>query len=381
MLPWLTVNRACLLMLVVLVTLAVPTGATALPGDPPVTAVAPADGASFKVDGDGIPAVIGCPTYRDFDFGYPYTTHAFADSYRVLLARSPLVGADGLLADPVSTSYPRQHQPADDLCDVRLGDLSSGFVADRPQTVPGTYYWQPYRPCSGCELRVESGQVRRIVLTTDPASVKLAIKPPKRAYAGHDFLLDVELAGASETTPITLQRRGAKGRWVSVRSINARRSTAQRIARLPRGKQRLRARVSTPGSGTVTSATRTVRVLSGRSGTPRSDGSYRDRKRPSLRAKIDRGGRRLRGFSALVTASCPTVDPITHAINLNPRPFTVTVPPVRIAPDGRFVIAGSLKAQDVHVSGRLTRGRLRGTVSYAAGACAGSIKSFDARRR
>lgn len=361
-----------------LVALALPAAAAALPGDPPPAAISPTEGATLKVDPAGIPAVVACPEYRDSDFGgAPFDIVGRADAYRVILSRSAQLDADGLLADVASTGYPVGR--GDGTCDVRLGNLNASFE-DRPQEEPGTYYWQVFRFCTGCSGgRPESAAPQRFALTADPGSVTLAFSAPGRAYSGYPFLVAPRITGAPDTAPIIIERR-VRSSWRRVASRPALRSTAERIVTLKPGRYLLRAKLTTRISGTVVSPTRRVTVATRRSGIAGSDGRYRDPERSDFRATVAKGGRLLRGFSANVTAECPSTDPTTGWTDLNPRPLTATVPPIRIAPDGRFVTAGSFKGSSVHVSGRLDRGRLIATASISNGGCAGSIRRISARR-
>ena len=72
--------------------LAPPWAAEGLPGDPPVTAIAPASGAVLPVDPDGIPVVYGCPVYQPFE-GFSYGR----SQYNVYFATSPALAADDRL--------------------------------------------------------------------------------------------------------------------------------------------------------------------------------------------------------------------------------------------------------------------------------------------
>ena len=72
--------------------LAPPWAAEGLPGDPPVTAIAPASGAVLPVDPDGIPVVYGCPVYRSYDAGDGFVVYGGRPEYNVYFATSPALG-------------------------------------------------------------------------------------------------------------------------------------------------------------------------------------------------------------------------------------------------------------------------------------------------
>ena len=63
--------------------------AWALPGDPPVTPIAPADGASLPTSSAGIPVSYACPLYRTSDFGDGIVRTGDESYYTVLLSGRP----------------------------------------------------------------------------------------------------------------------------------------------------------------------------------------------------------------------------------------------------------------------------------------------------
>jgi hypothetical protein len=173
---------------------------------------------------------------------------------------------------------------------------------------------------------------------------------------------------------IRVQRR-AGGRW---RTIATSSGSGAPIITLARGKHTLRAAAEV-GGDTVISAARTVKVVrtSRFSTGRRDDGRYRDPKRGSVRFSVAGGGRRISGF----TADVPTLCGSAGAPNgFTPGVSTVTLPPVRIAPDGRFALQGTYRNATVRFTGRLRQRRLVGTrVAIAQTTCQGSI-AVQARR-
>lgn len=343
--------------------------AAALPGDPPVTSLSPADGATLKIAATGVPVSVGCPTYLEAGApGDPFSDYGFADSYRVRASTKPDLGPDGVLADSAEESYP--------LLDGEQNEASTCHASFTSLQTPGTYYWQAYRFCTGCETRRETGPVRSFTLVPDASSVKLSIAPPKRAYAGYGTLVPIAVTGATRPV-ITLQRKRGKG-WVKVPSLNALNFRNDHVATFPAGKYAVRAVTSLPQAGTVTSPERTITVARSKKGTPKSDGAYADA-RYDLKAVVARGGRQLKKFSAHVSGTCPIPNG-QGGINLNPTILSVVMPTVKIAPDGRFAKAFPAQGQKLHLSGRLHKQTLTGTVVADTGPCTGTISAFRARR-
>ena len=352
--------------LVACLALAAP--ASALPGDPGLEPLAPADGAQLATDPDGIAVSFTCPQYRQTDFGgAPFDVYGFSDDYQAYMATAPDIGSDGRLRSEnvvASTSGPQFEQQT---CTVRLG-TGPGSPRPRPQETPGVYYWQAARPCS-CAGGWEAGPVRRFTLR---GAVKLSLTPQSRAYAGYPFFVPISVDGAPDGTSLVLQRR-AGSRWRTVARTSAVLGAARPLVRLPRGRQRLRVRARL-GSDAFTSAVRRVTVRRpGRWSTSRRDeGAYRDGSHPSLRLRVERSGRRVRGFTVDVPTTC--------GASASPNVATVTVAPMRIAPDGRFVVRRRSSSTAVEVAGRLGSRRVSGgEARIVAGGCAGSVR-FSARR-
>ena len=347
-------------------TLAAP--ASALPGDPGLEPLQPADGAELATDPDGIAVSFSCPQYRQTDFGgAPFDVYGFSDDYQAYMATSPDTGADGRLRQENVVASTTGPQFEEQTCDVRLG-TGPGSARPRPQETPGTYYWQAARPCS-CDGGWEAGPVRRFVLR---GAVKLSLKPQPRAYVGYPFFVPIAVDGAPDGTSLLLQRRRGS-RWRTVARTSSVLGAARPLVRLVRGRQRLRVRASL-GSDTFTSRVRrvTVRRAARWSTSRRDDGAYRDRVRPSLRLRVERGGRRVRGFAVDVPTTCGT--------SASPNVATVTVGPMRIAPDGRFVTRRRTRSTAVEVAGRVGSRRISGgEARIVAGGCAGSVR-FSARR-
>jgi hypothetical protein len=105
--------------------------------------------------------------------------------------------------------------------------------------------------------------------------------------------------------------------------------------------------------------------------TARDDGAYRDARRPSVRLRVTGGGRRITGFHADAPTQCSST---TSNTGIEPGISTVTLPPVRVAPDGRFAVAAIYRGTRVRFTGRLRGRALTGVrAAVSTSTCSGSI--------
>ena len=353
------------------VLLAAAATAFALPGDPPSEPLAPADGATVPVDPDGIPVRFTCPVYRTYDDGQGFVLFGGASDHGVSFSRSPALGPDGRLADPVSTSPGSRDPAAEGRCVSALG---AGGSPPRPQETPGTYYWQVWRLCTGCSGSYETGPVRRIVLRS---TARLAIRRPPAPYAGFPRLVALRLEGLPDGTAVTVERR-AGSRWRRAGTATALGGEGEAVVTLPRGKQTLRAR-ATVGEETVTGAPLALTVKAARrwSTGARDDGAYRGRAGSrSVRLRVARRGRELRDFKAFVAMTCPSVQPGQFTTQIG----TAAIPRAKVAPDGRFVAARSTGGSTMRIRGRVAGGRIaEGRAELSVGNCVGNT-AYAARR-
>jgi hypothetical protein len=343
--------------------------AHALPGDPPVTPLEPADGAALPVDAGGIPVTFACPVYR---IGEPggFPQFGGARDYGVSMSRGSATGPDGRLADPVALVPGSSDAP--DHCAVALGAGGS----DRPQETPGTYYWQVWRLCLGCPGSYEVGPVRKLVLRSTAAP---ALRPPRRIYAGYPFILPLRLTGVANFTVVRVERRRGS-RWVAAGSATALGEQADATVTLPRGATRLRVSLKAGDEAVLSPAVAVTarRARDWKTGR-RDDGRYAGQP-PGLRSvrlKVARRGRELRGFEAQVPMLCPTpgmVGQFTTQIG------KAALNRVRVAPDGSFVGAATTRSTSIRVRGTLRGRRIAGgRVELSVGSCRGS-SAFTAKR-
>ncbi len=370
------------LLLALLLVLALPTAALAAPGDPPVESVLPADGAVLPTNADGIEVRYTCFEPYRIAGESPFATYGGRDDYGVYFSASPALGNDGRLsqADLVAISGSDDVQDND----IPAGQCR-GFMADpsnRPQTKPGTYYWQAWRLCLACPGEYETSPVRSFRLTAAGSGAKLAVKPPARAYRGFPFVVSVTTTGLDSGAPVTLQVGAAV------------RGSAPRASPPPAGPTRWRsrcrgrcARAATRcarrrGSATRRSPARSAPCGCARRGAgrprARTDGRWAG-KAASLPVgfRVSGKGRRISAGRFQLTLLCPTPGMV--------NPFTIQIadaplPRARIAPDGSFVFAGVVSKHATFVHGRIRGRSASGKASLSLGVCTGGA-GWRAKRR
>jgi hypothetical protein len=97
----------------------------------------------------------------------------------------------------------------------------------------------------------------------------------------------------------------------------------------------------------------------------------------SVRLRVAKAGRELRGFSASVATLCPGLSPGQFTTQIG----TAAIARIRVAPDGRFVAASTPRRDTaIQVRGRLRHRKVtRGRVKLSIGACSGNA-AFSAAR-
>jgi hypothetical protein len=327
------------ILLALLVLLLVPTSASAQEFGP----LAPPDGASVSVDPDGIPVRFTCPNYGLF--GNPST-------YGVSLSTSSALGSDGRLADGVLVPGAADRANPGQ-CAVRLG---AGGPPPRIQETPGTYFWQVWRICTECPTSYETGPVRALTLTS-PVDPKLTA--PAKVYAGYPFIATVAVAGAPDGSVVTVGRG----------SGTALGGKAEVVLTLSRGTHELRPTLTIGGSPVTGGATRVTARAAKNWTTTRSDGAYTGKAGSrSVKFKVTKKGKELRGFSAFVAMTCPGVTAGQFTTQIGTAAFTR----VKVAPDGSFVAAASRQESTMRLRGKLKGGRASGRVELSLGACVGN---------
>ena len=353
-------------LLLAVAPLVLSAGARALPGDPPIVPLTPADGAAVPADASGIPVTFQCPAYSD---GGDHS------DYAVRFAADPAVGADGRLATQPYGNDAGASLGADGLtCSAELDTFDTGRS---PEIVGGRVYWQAYRLCNGCARGWEAGPVRSFVVRPD---VRARLTAPARVYAGYLNVFRLQSSARLSGAQVLLQRRTGR-RWTTLVRTGFKTGSTELVAALPAGRQHLRARI-VAASATIGVARRTLLVRRGarRVTSGRDDGRYAARKRPRngvLGFRIAAGGTKLRDFRASLSAFCIGPTPGDNRVVI----AVARLRSARIGPDGS--VTGLLEQRSgarVLLTGRVRHRRFRGEVSMAFSTCSGSRK-LDAIRR
>lgn len=381
-------RRARSLWPVLLVTIATAlawtTGAEALPGDPPIVPLTPADGASVPAGPTVVTVTYRCPPYRvavyDGGDGNVLTDYGDSEDYRVRFATTPRLDANGALADTAFGGI-RSATPTGDgaTCASALDSYEGGTY---PTAVGRRVYWQVYRYCNGCTPQDEKSPVRSFLVR--PTRIAATLKVPQHLYAGYAALLAVETKADPGSADVTLEyRRGA--RWRAFARHGFVTDRTELVGTLPAGRHAIRAVLVTKSyRQTIATRTVTVRRASGRRSTSgRDDGGYvardrRERRTSNLSFRIADGGRTLRDFKASVTTFCigPTLEDNRFYV------ATAVLRTVKIAPDGSVTGYLATKGQrsELKLTGRLQHRRFRGRIDARYATCSGARK-LDAVRR
>jgi hypothetical protein len=350
--------------------------AAALPGDPGFQVVSPAADAVVDAAPDGLRVTFTCPAYRTLDDGQGFVVQAGAPSYRAILATVPDLGSDGLLrADAVLlrvTADTPNTVPAGECVSV-LGDGR----ATGPQNTPGTYWYQVYRLCTGCATGYEAGEVRRVVVRS-AGTLRLR---PAVAFAGYPARFTVAAPGIPDGVRVQLQRQ-AGAVWGTIATGFTVGGSAEVFANLRRGGNRLRV-VAVVGADVVASPVTSVtgRVAARRATSAADDGRYTGPRGVTLR--IRKGGTVITAATIRVLMVCPAV-PAPGGIGgqVTTQTGFAQITSAPIAPDGRFVAAGTSQGSSVAIHGRLRKGRvIAGVARLSVGACSGRASFTAARLR
>lgn len=350
--------------------------AQAMPGDPPIEPLTPADGAVLAPNPDGVLMTFTCPAYRFADAGGGLALYAGREYYSLRVTTSPQLDADGRLASAFMVDQATaSSDPA-----APTGECFSGFSdgsASGVHTKPGTYYWQVARICSACG-GYEVGPVRTLRIAVQAApTVALRWKP----WAGYGVVADVKAAGVPEGAAVTVQRR-AGGAWSDLASGAVASGAAAIDVVLPKGGATAVRVVIVVGDQRIEGAPTELTVRKpgrARSTSRKDDGVWRgtSSSKAAVTFKVRGAGREIRDLAGKITALCPAAVPGQFIAQLE----AFAVPRARIAPDGRFLITVPDGKQRVRVAGRLRGGKVvGGEISWTDGLCTGT-GTFAATRR
>jgi hypothetical protein len=351
--------------------------AAALPGDPPIKTISPADDSTVPAEDLGLTVSFSCPAYAKDVEGEDEDQKKVAgsaDDYGVHFSTSSRIGSDGLLT---TAGF---GDDGEGLVDVGADKSTCSAELQLPgKPVPadlyrGTVYWQAYRACEGCTPdEYETGPVNSMVIVPNVESPELSLED--HIYAGYltkiGFSTGSDLSGAT----FVLQRL-TKGAWTEIESAPAESSgEASFFTKLVKGKTQLRVVVTAPGIEIGLEPQKvTVRAPGGKSSVDGSDDGLYEVDKPESKTapahfKVDDDGTVLSKLRALVPASCRTGNASVAVL------AKVALKRARIAPDGTVVAEATTKGKTpAHVTlvGDLHDRHFSGTLTTAYLNCTGS---------
>lgn len=345
--------------------------AQAMPGDPEIVNLAPAQFQKTSLVHDAVNVTFSCAAYRTGAAGT--IADGAASDYSVRLAMGN-TGPDRRLPGPGSPEFfseaAAQAIPGTANCTAQLPMTR---MWGPPSLFFGGVDWQVARRCPGCDGGWELGPVSWVILT--PAIEGLALTIPARIYAGYltrfSFATTSDLGGAT----ISLQSMVRKG-WTNLgQAPFTPGAESVFFGKLPAGHTLLRINLTAGPGGVLQIGTpyEEVTVLKPgrrRATGRRDDGIYLSAPPadPPLSFEVAGSGRRLRRLKASIPVTCQaTAPPGTVA--------TAHLRSARIAPDGsvvgRALYPGATPTY-VTLAGEVRHGRFDGTVTTAFGDCSGS---------
>jgi hypothetical protein len=411
-----------LALAVFLALVAIPAAAFALPGDPPIESLGPADGTSLAAGETGsVHVTFKCPSY-----------HKQADEtggdidYKVRFSTSAARDGEGLISPSLGTAF-AELEPDKTTC-------GANFEAPTPvrptALYQGTVYWQPIRQvirpaCPTCgpetpkqkeeredkeeeeatkeeeaeengtvfvaKSEFEGGEVRSFSL--QPKVEEAALKLPRVIYAGYRTAIEFESLTDLTGGTVELQRF-VKGAWQPLAQATVGETTVF-VVKLPAGHVVLRP-VAKSASVTLPLEPRklTVHKLGKhRLTSAGEDGRYGEKPTKKMKqagtkplplsfAVVD-GGTRVVHLRATIEGTCAAT---TRSGEEVPLKIKAALRSARIAPDGTVVAQTETKGpepQRVSLIGQLLDGSLFGKVTTSFANCSGSreIQAFPVRKR
>ncbi|HEY0278116.1 MAG TPA: hypothetical protein VGC32_07590 [Solirubrobacterales bacterium] len=402
-----------LVFAVALALVAIPSVADALPGDPPIESLTPADGSSPVLSETGMVHVtFKCPAYKK------QADEAGSDlDYKVRFSSSSARDGEGLIGTDLGNAFVTL-EPDKTTCGA---DFEPPLRVGPAALYQGTVYWQPVRQvvrpaCPACGPETpkqkeeredkegeeedkeseaeENGTVFVGKKEYEGGSVwslrsEAKVEEPqfefqRRIFAGYltpiSFNAVTDLAGAK----IELQTF-RKGAW---RPLSQQTYGTPFYVKLPAGRQALRAVAKSPTVSLALPLRKVmVHKLEHRLTSAEEDGRYKQkqRKKNSKYAKEEMpklplgfavvdGGTRMVHLRASIEGTCTATTRNGQDV---PLTIKTAIRSARIAPDGTVIAdrkTEGAEPQQVTFVGQLLDGSLIGTVTTSFGNCSGSRK-------
>jgi hypothetical protein len=385
---------ALLLALLVAMLTLFAASAAALPGDPPITSIAPADGASVPAVEEGLKVTYSCPAYRNVIeveeeeieneeeeievIEKPVTVAGGSEEYEVHFSTSPAVGSDGRIGTAGFGEAGEAEAEAVKGTPNCTSELELPTFPNPAVLYQGRVYWQAFRECEGCASGFETGPVRSFVVV--PTIEEAEITYENHVYAGYLTKVSFFASSGLKGAKVVLQQwTGTEWKPIAEEPGTELGENAF-FVKLGGGHRLLRPVVVGTGVSLVLEEkAKTVRKAK-KPRVPVATGSWvyalkPEREEFPLEFKVTKGGTVLRGLTASVEAICkgPNKEKVTIEA-------TSTVKSVPIAPDGsvvaHFATTGATPTV-VTLTGNFFGGRFNGLLTSAFLNCAG-FREFEA---
>jgi hypothetical protein len=385
-------------------------GASALPGDPPIVSLTPADGINVPALEEGMTVRYSCPAYRTAEEvveeeggeepeegeeeAPPAMVPVFGttENYGVAFSTGTALGKDGRL---VSTGFGEGGNVEAEAIKGTpncISELVLPPAPNPPALYAGRVYWQPYRECEECLLGYETGPVHSFVVQPTDEEAELTLED--HIFGGYmtkiGFFGDAGLKGAR----VQLQLWNGSAWTTLAEELGTAAGENSFYVKLGAGHKLLRpVVVGTPGTELGLEATgRTVRKVKKGTATGVQTGSWvyalkGEQEEFPLTFTVAKNGTELRGLNAAVEAFCAPPIPIPAPfppLASVPTEATSAVKSARISPEGtvvaHFVTPGATPtvANVVSLTGAFFNGRFTGILSSSfLGNCRG-FREFEA---
>jgi hypothetical protein len=371
--------------------------AAALPGDPPIATLSPADNAAVPAVAEGLKVGFSCPAYRSAEEVIEtevkneeeeieieketVTTLGGNEAYGVHFANSPALGSDGRL------STAGFGEAGEGEAEVVKGTPNCTSELELPTTLnpavlySGRVYWQAYRECEGCETGYETSPVRSFLVV--PTVPEAEINFENHLFGG--YLTKVAFTSGAELKGTTVQLQEWSGTgWTTIATEPGNNSFVNSFfVKFQPGRRLLRPVVV--GNGVTVALeekARVVRKAKGgpspavKSGTWEVVGTATTREEEPLTFKVTAGGTMLAGLTGYAEAVCRGA---TKAEDVTIE-STAAVHKARIAPDGSVAAVsystGATPAA-VYLTGSFFEGHFTGEINSNFANCAG-FRQFEA---
>lgn len=381
-----------------LVSLAFAGSAAALPEDPRVQAISPADGANLAATELGLKVTYSCPSYRtaieveEEEVGFENEAGEIeteiverqlpvivgSEGYGVRFSTSSQLGSDGRL---VSSGFEFGEVPAQPL--KGTSDCSSElFLPTAPNPAAlyqGKVYWQAFRLCEECAKGFEVGPVRSFVVvpTVEGAEINYEDHP----YGGYMTKVSFRALASLKGAKVALQR-WTGSEWLTIaEEPGSQLGENDFYVTLGAGHKLLRPVVI--GNGVtmpLEEKAKTVRRARKAAAAAVATGEWvsaleAEREEFPLSFRVTQGGTVLSGLSAQVGAIC--VGPNKEKTVIEASSSVKSVP---IAPDGtvvaHFATTGATPST-VTLTGNFFDGRFSGQLLSEFLTCQG-LRQFEA---